>query len=46
MTEYAVVIEKAGKNSSEYVPYLPGCVSTGAALEKSTADIREAIAPH
>jgi predicted RNase H-like HicB family nuclease len=26
---YAVVIEKAGRNYSAYVPDLPGCVATG-----------------
>ena len=46
MTEYAVVIEKAGENFSAYVPDLPGCVSTGATVEEATANISEAIALH
>jgi len=43
---YAVVIEKAEKNYSAYVPDLPGCVATGATLEQAEAEIREAIAFH
>ena len=46
MTEYAIVIEDAGKNYSAYVPDLPGCVSTGATVEEVTEHIREAIALH
>jgi len=46
MTEYAVVIEDAGANFSAYVPDLPGCVATGATVEDTTANIREAIALH
>ena len=43
---YAVVIEKAEKNYSAYVPDLPGCVATGATLEQAEAEIREAIEFH
>ena len=43
---YAVVIEKAEKNYSAYVPDLPGCVATGATLERAEAEIREAIEFH
>jgi len=46
MTEYAIVIEDAGKNFSAYVPDLPGCVSTGRSIEEVTAQIQEAIALH
>jgi predicted RNase H-like HicB family nuclease len=46
MTEYAVVIEDAGKNFAAYVPDLPGCVSTGASLQEVTGNIQEAIALH
>lgn len=46
MTEYAIVIEEAGRNLSAYVPDLPGCVATGATVEEVTANIREAIALH
>ncbi len=43
---YAVVIEKAGKNYSAYVPDLSGCVATGVTLEQAEAGIREAIEFH
>jgi HicB_like antitoxin of bacterial toxin-antitoxin system len=37
---YAVVVEKAEKNYSAYVPDLPGCVATGTTLEQAEAEIR------
>lgn len=43
---YAVVIEKAEKNYSAYVPDLPGCVATGATLAQVETEIREAIEFH
>jgi predicted RNase H-like HicB family nuclease len=43
---YAVVIEKAAKNYSAYVPDLPGCVATGATLEQVEREIKEAIRFH
>ena len=43
---YAIVIEKAESNYSAYVPDLPGCVATGATVEETEAQIREAIAFH
>ena len=43
---YAIVIEKADKNYSAYVPDLPGCVATGATVEEAEAQIREAIEFH
>ncbi len=43
---YAVVIEKAEKNYSAYVPDLPGCIATGNTLEQAEAEIREAIEFH
>jgi len=43
---YAVVIEKAAKNYSAYVPDLPGCVATGATVEETEELIREAIEFH
>jgi len=36
---YLVVIEKAGRNYSAYLPDLPGCVATG----KTRKDVRKAI---
>lgn len=43
---YAVVIEKAEKNYSAYVPDLPGCIATGASIEEVGVEIREAIEFH
>lgn len=43
---YAVVIEKAGGNYSEYVPDLPGCVATGHTPDEVNTNIREAIRYH
>ncbi|MFI5351864.1 MAG: type II toxin-antitoxin system HicB family antitoxin [Candidatus Binatales bacterium] len=43
---YAVVIEKAGKNYSAYVPDLPGCVATGVTVAEVAHEIREAIRFH
>ena len=43
---YAIVIEKAEANYSAYVPDLPGCVATGATVEETEAQIREAIEFH
>jgi len=43
---YAVVIERAEKNYSAYVPDLPGCVATGATIEETDRLIREAIDFH
>ena len=43
---YAVVIEKAAKNYSAYVPDLPGCVATGATVEETEELIREAMEFH
>ena len=43
---YAVVIEKARNDYSAYVPDLPGCVATGATIEETKQQIREAIDLH
>jgi predicted RNase H-like HicB family nuclease len=43
---YAIVIEDAGANFSEYVPDLPGCVATGSTVEETETAIREAIEFH
>lgn len=44
--KYAIVIERAGKNYSAYVPDLPGCVATGATREEAESQIREAVQFH
>jgi predicted RNase H-like HicB family nuclease len=43
---YAVIIEKANGNYSAYVPDLPGCIATGATIEETEREIREAIRFH
>ena len=43
---YAIVIEKAESNYSAYIPDLPGCVATGASIEETESQIREAITFH
>jgi predicted RNase H-like HicB family nuclease len=43
---YAIVIERAENNYSAYVPDLPGCVATGATVEETETQIREAIEFH
>ncbi len=43
---YAIVVEKTENNYSAYVPDLPGCVATGATVEETEHEIREAIAFH
>ena len=43
---YAVVIEKAGKGFSGYVPDLPGCVAAGATVAKVKAALAEVIPFH
>jgi predicted RNase H-like HicB family nuclease len=43
---YAVVIEKAKRNFSAYVPDLPGCVATGKTRREAEKQIRSAIQFH
>jgi predicted RNase H-like HicB family nuclease len=44
--EYIIVIEKAPRNFSAYVPDLPGCVATGATRDETVQEMRSAIAFH
>jgi predicted RNase H-like HicB family nuclease len=44
--KYAVVIEKANRNYSAYVPDLPGCVAAGDTVAEVTELMREAIKIH
>jgi predicted RNase H-like HicB family nuclease len=46
MTRYAIVIEKANRNYSAYVPDLPGCVATGESVVAVETEIRDAIRFH
>lgn len=43
---YAVVIEKAGKGYSGYVPDLPGCVAAGASINAVKAALADVIPFH
>lgn len=43
---YAVVIEKAERNYSAYVPDLPGCIATGPSVPEVQDAIRHAIELH
>jgi predicted RNase H-like HicB family nuclease len=43
---YAVIFEQAQGNWAAYVPDLPGCITTGATLEETERNIREAIEGH
>ncbi|HEY1207158.1 MAG: type II toxin-antitoxin system HicB family antitoxin [Bryobacteraceae bacterium] len=44
--KYAVIFEQAEGNRAAYVPDLPGCITTGATLDETERDIREAIEGH
>jgi predicted RNase H-like HicB family nuclease len=46
MMRYAVVIEKAERNYSAYMPDLPGCVATGDTVESVETEIRDAVRFH
>jgi predicted RNase H-like HicB family nuclease len=43
---YAVIFEQAPNNWAAYVPDLPGCITTGATLEDTERNIRQAIKGH
>jgi predicted RNase H-like HicB family nuclease len=43
---YAIVIEKAHRNYSAFVPDLPGCVATGATVKEVERNLRDAIRLH
>jgi predicted RNase H-like HicB family nuclease len=46
MTGYLVVIEKAGRGFSAYVPDLPGCVATGSTPDRVRRNMQAAIELH
>ena len=46
MKKYAIVVERAERNYAAYVPDLPGCVATGATVEETERNLREAIELH
>lgn len=43
---YAVVIEKAARNYSAYVPDVPGCVATGKTVQSTLNHLRDALRFH
>jgi len=43
---YTVLIEKSPNNYGAWAPDLPGCVTTGATVEETLANMREAIEFH
>jgi predicted RNase H-like HicB family nuclease len=46
MKDYVVILERAGRNWSAYVPDLPGCVAAAKTREETSRLIREAIEFH
>ncbi len=46
MHRFLIVIEKVKKNFSAYSPDLPGCIATGATLEKTEKNMHVAMALH
>jgi predicted RNase H-like HicB family nuclease len=44
--KYLIVIEKAKRNYSAYVPDLPGCIATGKTVKQVRQNMREAIDFH
>lgn len=44
--EYLVVIERAGKGYSAYIPDVPGCVATGTTPEQVRVRLAEALEMH
>lgn len=43
---YLVVIERAGKNYSAYLPDVPGCIATSKTRAATLKNIREALEMH
>lgn len=43
---YAVVIEKAKRNYSAYIPDVPGCIATGKTVQETLSNMREALEFH
>lgn len=44
--KYAVIFEQARANRAAWVPDLPGSMTTGATLDETSLNIREAIQGH
>ncbi|MBX9678293.1 MAG: type II toxin-antitoxin system HicB family antitoxin [Gemmataceae bacterium] len=46
MPRFAIVVERAKRIYSAYVPDLPGCVATGKTVEEGERRLREAVEIH
>jgi predicted RNase H-like HicB family nuclease len=46
MKQYAIVIYWYGNNYSAHSPDVPGCVATGATIDETKENIREALEFH
>ncbi len=44
--KYLIIIEKANKNYSAYLPDIPGCIAAGRTIEETKINIQEALAIH
>ena len=44
--KYLIIIEKANKNYSAYLPDVPGCIATGKTIEETKKNMKEALAMH
>lgn len=46
MEKYLIVIQKSAHNYGAYSPDVPGCVATGATVEETISNMREALEFH
>ena len=46
MTQYTIIIEKAGDNFAAYAPDVPGCVAAADTVEETRELMEEALALH
>ena len=44
--KYLIIIEKANKNYSAYIPDVPGCIATGKTIEETKKNMKEALDMH
>jgi predicted RNase H-like HicB family nuclease len=43
---YPIVVERGGQNCSAFLPDIDGCVTTGATVEETVANMHEALQMH
>lgn len=46
MTEYAIIIHRAGGNYSAHCPDVPGCIAAGDTIEETVQLMQEALEDH